>query len=60
VGILLIRYLPTQRCRRDLLEGDLMHCLEEREDALSVGRIDLVRYYERRLAATDFMLRGVA
>lgn len=46
--------------RRDLLEGDLMHCLERREDALVAGRVDLVRHYERRLFLTDYMLRKTA
>ena len=46
--------------RRDLLEGDLMRCLEQREDALAAGRVDLVRHYERRLVLTDYMLRKTA
>lgn len=45
---------------RDLLEGDLMRCLEQREDALAAGRVDLVRHYERRIATTDYMLRKTA
>lgn len=32
--------LSPRRCRLDLLEGDLIRCLEQREDALAAGRIE--------------------
>ena len=52
--------LSPARSRRDLLEAELVRCLEQRENAFADGRIDLVRFFERRLATTDFMLGGVA
>ena len=55
-----IRYLSPALSRRDLLETDLIRCLEKREDAFAAGRIDLVRFFERRMATTDYMLGGVA
>ena len=55
-----INFLSARRFQFELLEGDLMQCLERREDALSAGRIDLVRHYERRLVLTDYMMRKTA
>ena len=52
--------LSPGQTRRDLLEAELVRCLERREDAFADGRIDLVRFFERRLATTDYMLGGVA
>ena len=52
--------LSPRRSRRDLLEAELVRCLERREDAFAAGRIDLVRFFERRMATTDYMLEGVA
>jgi len=52
--------LSPRRSRRDLLETEIVRCLEQREDAFAAGRVDLVRYFERRLATTDYMLGGVA
>ena len=52
--------LSPRRCRLDLLEGDLIRCLEQREDALATGRIDIVKSSARRLSTTDYMLGGVA
>ena len=52
--------LSPRRSRRDLLEAEIVRCLERREDAFADGRIDLVRFFERRLATTDYMLGGVA
>ena len=55
-----INFLSARRFQFELLEGDLMRCLEQREDALASGRVDLVRHYERRIATTDYMLRKTA
>ena len=55
-----ITLLSSGRSGRDLLETELVRCLERREDAFAAGRIDLVRFFERRLATTDYMLGGVA
>ena len=55
-----ITLLSPGRTRRDLLEAEIVRCLEQREDAFAAGRIDLVRFFERRLATTDYMLGGVA
>ena len=55
-----IVFLSPGQTRRDLLEAELVRCLERREDAFAAGRIDLVRFFERRLATTDYMLGGVA
>ena len=55
-----ITLLSPGRTRRDLLEAEIVRCLEQREDAFAAGRIDLVRFFERRLATTDYMLRKTA
>lgn len=55
-----ITLLSPGRTRRDLLEAELVRCLERREDAFAAGRVDLVRHYERRLVLTDYMLRKTA
>ena len=55
-----VTLLSPGQTRRDLLEAELVRCLEQREDAFAAGRIDLVRFFERRLATTDYMLGGVA
>ena len=52
--------LSPGRSRRDLLEAEIVRCLEQREDAFAAGRIDLVRFFERRLVLTDYMLRKTA
>ena len=52
--------LSPGQTRRDLLEAELVRCLERREDAFAAGRIDLVRFFERRMATTDYMLGGAA
>ena len=52
--------LSPSRTRRDLLEAELVRCLEQREDAFAAGRVDLVRHYERRIATIDYMLRKTA
>ena len=55
-----IVFLSPGQTRRDLLEAEIVRCLERREDAFAAGRIDLVRFFERRLATTDYMLGGAA
>ena len=55
-----IALLSPGRTRRDLLEAEIVRCLEQREDAFAAGRIDLVKFFERRIATTDYMLGGVA
>ena len=55
-----ITLLSPGRTRRDLLEAELVRCLEQREDALAAGRIDIVKSSARRLSTTDYMLGGVA
>lgn len=55
-----IVFLSPGQTRRDLLEAELVRCLEQRENAFAAGRIDLVRFFERRIATTDYMLGGAA